>query len=417
MADESESGVSFDIVLKVAERCNLACPYCYYYFQEYDGNDNPKVMTDEVLAELPSFFNRSLDELNITRLNFVLHGGEPLMMKKEKLDSLCTNLRTSLEHRVVVNFALQTNGVLIDNEWIEIFSKHNIRVGVSIDGTPEQHDLNRPDHKGKGSYERTVAGLRLLLKAFKDGRLKSAGALAVVHPFENSASLLQHLVDDLGTSSPKLNFPHGGWDSPHAVNWNKEVESHRGLIRYWLENLVAPKFHRISGFQERFFALVSEEGAHFANKRMSFQHFIATVSGGGKLMVDDNMLGAGSFFSENPLYVFGNSLVDLIRSPAWQMMNNAIDRKPLACEGCEWYRVCGGGALFNRYSKSADFSNKSVICDTIKVFNDEISKFLIENKISTAEEISEILSKDISFSAQNASEILFSKKTLTSIVS
>ena len=40
---------SIDIVLKVSERCNLTCPYCYYYFQEFDGNSKSAVINKDVI--------------------------------------------------------------------------------------------------------------------------------------------------------------------------------------------------------------------------------------------------------------------------------------------------------------------------------------------------------------------------------
>ena len=41
---------SFDLVIKVSERCNLACDYCYYYFKEYDANQNAAFMSPCVRA-------------------------------------------------------------------------------------------------------------------------------------------------------------------------------------------------------------------------------------------------------------------------------------------------------------------------------------------------------------------------------
>ena len=186
---------SFDIVVKVAERCNLACPHCYYFFKEFDGTGKAAFITERTVEELPRFLRRSLDTLNVQHFNVVFHGGEPLLLKKARFDDLCQRLRAGLEGHAGLSLGMQTNGVLIDNEWIEIFAKHDVRVGVSIDGPPELHDLRRPDKRGKGSYAGAARGLELLQDAVRRRQLGSVGAMCTVHPTDNSEQLLTHMID------------------------------------------------------------------------------------------------------------------------------------------------------------------------------------------------------------------------------
>lgn len=57
---------------------------------------------------------------------------------------------------------LQTNGLLLDDEWCSFLANAHFDVGLSIDGTQGLHDKNRKDHKGSGTYERVVAAIRRL---------------------------------------------------------------------------------------------------------------------------------------------------------------------------------------------------------------------------------------------------------------
>jgi len=61
-----------------------------------------------------------------------LHGGEPLCMPKADVDKILSKCK-ELSGRSQI----QTNGVLIDDEWIEIFKKNKTHVGVSCDGPGE----------------------------------------------------------------------------------------------------------------------------------------------------------------------------------------------------------------------------------------------------------------------------------------
>src|SRR5438067_313013 len=410
-AKVDQTNAYFDIVLKVVERCNLNCPYCYYFNQAYDGNKNAPQMSDRVISELPRFLRRSVEKLNLAKLNIGLHGGEPLLMSKKRADNLCTRIR-ELEDTVSISFSLQTNGVRIDDEWVDIFAKHQINVGVSIDGNKELHDSKRPDHFGRGSYEAAVRGLRLLQEAVAQGRLRSAGVLCVVHATADSEKLLEHIVSELGVRSPSLNFPHSGWDNPATVEWSRQVESHRKIIRYWLDNLVYPEFHHVRSISDVLLALSSDEGARRKDRWNSRRHYIATISSEGVVHVDDNLLGVDTSLQNSELTIWDTSLADLVSTPLWQELDEAVDHLPTECESCEWCRSCRGGHLFNRFSRQSRFRRKSVLCDTIKMIHEEIAGYLVRKKIVKLEELADRLSNPISVTARGEFESLMSKPSV-----
>jgi uncharacterized protein len=406
----AEPNLAFDVVLKLAERCNLACPYCYYFHQSYDGNSLTARMSDAVIEEIPRFLQRSMEQTNIRRFGIVLHGGEPLLLKREKVDHLCTLIREVVEGKIDFRIAVQTNGTLINDDWVDLFCKHNITVGISIDGPRELHDSKRPDHHGRGSYDGAVRGLRLVQKAVAEGRLKSVGALAVLHVSDESEKLLEHLVYTLGINTPNLNFPRAGWDVDTAREWNKGVESHRKVVRYWLENLIDPDFHFVRGISDVLFALNSDKGALRNDARSSSRHCIATISSAGLLHVDDNLLGVDKRMSTTDLSIFGTSLADLIRSPLWQELNEAVDHCA-ECEDCEWYRSCRGGDLWNRISNST-FARKSSICETIQMIHEEVTAYLLDNNLVTVDELAERLAAPVRITARDTLDALLRREPL-----
>lgn len=75
-----------DIVLKISERCNLACTYCYFFFQEMDTHkENTAVIKMSTVEQLVLFVRQAVDEIGLSSVNIGLHGGEPLLMKKATL--------------------------------------------------------------------------------------------------------------------------------------------------------------------------------------------------------------------------------------------------------------------------------------------------------------------------------------------
>ena len=72
---------------------------------------------------------------------------------------------------------MQTNGVLINDDYCKLFKKNNIQISVSIDGLKESHDKNRLDHKNKASWDKAVAGIQKLQDKCPDNFV---GILAVI---------------------------------------------------------------------------------------------------------------------------------------------------------------------------------------------------------------------------------------------
>ncbi len=69
---------------------------------------------------------------------------------------------TLAEGGVSSYFSVQSNGVLIDDEWIDLFAGLSVNVGLSIDGPKRFHDRHRVDHQGGGSFDAVVTAIRRL---------------------------------------------------------------------------------------------------------------------------------------------------------------------------------------------------------------------------------------------------------------
>lgn len=71
------------VVLKVAERCNINCTYCYCLNSDNDAPyGRPAAISEEVARGVVRFVEDSARHIDLGQLRIVLHGGEPLMVKK-----------------------------------------------------------------------------------------------------------------------------------------------------------------------------------------------------------------------------------------------------------------------------------------------------------------------------------------------
>jgi uncharacterized protein len=145
------------IVKPVGNACLLRCGYCFYNSQEQRKS---RVMTFDLLET----FTEQFMGLFTGTKHFIWHGGEPMIAGLEFFErAVELQCRYAANGERAVNH-IQTNGLLIDDEWARFFKKHGFKVGVSIDGARQSHDRFRKDANGHGSFVRVLRGISFLRK-------------------------------------------------------------------------------------------------------------------------------------------------------------------------------------------------------------------------------------------------------------
>lgn len=132
-------------ILKLCEVCNYHCDFCRYADNTDDNMMNLETCFHIVSSVLAWNREHGFDYIE---LNF--HGGEPLLWGKKRFRELLEyeeKLQKQDPCLQIVN-SIQTNGVLIDLEWMDIFRRGRFRIGLSIDGPENMNshlDLNGKD--------------------------------------------------------------------------------------------------------------------------------------------------------------------------------------------------------------------------------------------------------------------------------
>ena len=141
------------LIKPASSSCNLRCPYCFYI----DVADNRCIpnfgkMSNETIDSLVSGAFTAIR--NGGQVQFSFQGGEPTLAGLQYFKTFTEIVRKYLETKpdVKVNYAIQTNGTMLNDEWIDFFSQYNFLVGVSLDGYQENTDQFRIDIRGIGQY-------------------------------------------------------------------------------------------------------------------------------------------------------------------------------------------------------------------------------------------------------------------------
>src|SRR6202012_2089526 len=165
------------MLIKVATRCNIDFSYCYW-FRDAAVYDKPKLMSEGVLQQLLRRIEEHVIRHALIDFPIILHGGEPLLWGVENFHRVATacaaiSARTGCD----IPIAFTTNGVLIDDEWLDCFESRNIAVAISLDGPEHIHDIHRKTFQGTGTHAAVERAARMLVK-----RNIRVSALSVCNP-------------------------------------------------------------------------------------------------------------------------------------------------------------------------------------------------------------------------------------------
>ncbi|EBV3278044.1 anaerobic sulfatase maturase [Salmonella enterica subsp. enterica serovar Wangata] len=140
--------------------CNIDCTYCFYLEKEtlYPERNKNWRMSDETLEQ---FIRQHIAAQSGDRIDFAWQGGEPTMMGLpffRRVVALCEKYGDGRK----ITHALQTNGILVNDEWARFFAEQHFLIGLSIDGPASLHNHYRLNRAGKGTHEQVVAAMARL---------------------------------------------------------------------------------------------------------------------------------------------------------------------------------------------------------------------------------------------------------------
>jgi uncharacterized protein len=379
---------AIEVIVKISERCNIACSYCYFFY----GSDtsylqHPARISYEIIDQLGSYLAEGATALGLDKVCIDFHGGEPLLVGKAKFSAFCDSLRLSLEPQVEVELRCQTNGMLIDSEWIDVFAKHRVHIGLSLDGPAEYHDQHRRGFDGKATYTQVVRGLSFLRAAVADSTLDSFGVLCVIQPDRSARTIYRHFVDDLGIRMMDFLLPDNTHDSTDAFDVAGYGVFLRDLLAAWAED--ADMGVRVRILESVFALLVGGESRMMGFRRNN--HHVITVSSSGTIGPDDTLRSCGSEFMATGFDIRTSRLSDYLSSAPHRNAECAMVTLPNACSECAWQGICGGGALVNRFRSTNGFNNPSVYCSALKDLYVSTARYLMHCGITEGELVDAVI--------------------------
>jgi uncharacterized protein len=140
--------------------CNLDCKYCYYLDKRslYPGTGALR-MPESLLEE---YIVQHIAASSGPEVAFSWHGGEPTTLG---VDFFRKAVELERKHRPAgwrIRNGIQTNGVLLDEEWCRFLAAEEFSVGLSLDGPAELHDAYRVTRGGQPTHREVMRAFGLL---------------------------------------------------------------------------------------------------------------------------------------------------------------------------------------------------------------------------------------------------------------
>jgi uncharacterized protein len=341
------------IVLKLASRCNLACSYCYMYeAADQSWRRRPKVMSPDTVKLTADRVGEHVAAHALDAIGVVLHGGEPLLAGHRVVRSALVALRAAAP--AAIRFSAQTNGILIDDRYLEIFAEFGVRVGVSLDGDAGSTDRNRRYADGRGSYGLVLAGLDRL-RRHED---LYAGLLCTID-VRNDPLAVYRSLRDLAPPAIDLLLPHGNWTHPppRPPGCPSYAEWLIAVFDAWYDE--PAETTRIRLFESIISRLLG--GESLTEAIGGDRGGIVTVETDGEYEQSDALKTAAEGVAATDMHLATHSLDDVLAGLATIAPPVVAAR----CAVCPVFRICGGGLRAHRWSAERAFDNPSIFCDDL----------------------------------------------------
>ena len=387
-------------------QCNLDCSYCFYLHKEdlLHQSKTPRMSMSLLEAHIRQYITSQTGD----EVVFTWQGGEPTLMGLDFFRRVVAIQQVYKKKGQRIENDLQTNGVLIDDEWCEFLKAHRFLVGLSIDGPRDLHNAHRYNKSGGGTFDKVMNAVQLLHKhnvvfnALCVVNRQNARKPIDVYRFlktEVRPRIIQFLpaveTKDFHRVAP------GYWDesllptvgSPQArpgaedavvTDWSVDPDDWGYfLMRIWNEWL-----NRDVGkvFVDQFENVISQLVGRGAQKCVNAEFC------GKALAIEHN----GDIYSCDhfvyPEYRLGNILKvhegDLAFSEKQKTFGfNKRDKLPQYCKTCRFLTLCWGECPKNRFLKTPSGEpGLNYLCSGLKQFYETVlaSRAELSKKLSSA---------------------------------
>ena len=321
-------------------------------------------MSDEVISRTAQRIADHAAAHALDTVQVVLHGGEPLLAGQARLRRIVTELQGALRGIARLDLRIHTNGVLLNEDFCELFAEHGVKVGISIDGDLAANDRHRRYADGRSSYDQVIRAIGLLHDRFRE---LYAGLLCTIDIANDPLAVYQALIK---LHPPRIDFllPHATWDHPPVRTPASDSEYADWLTVIFDRWLTDGRRVRIRTFDS---ILSTLRGGTSLTEALGLgPTALAVIETDGSYEQADSLKAAFDGAPETGMNVFDHALDAVTQHPGILARQQGLAGLCQTCQDCPVVTSCGGGLYTHRHRSSNGFANPSVYCaDLLKLIS------------------------------------------------
>lgn len=345
----------------VSYQCNIACDYCFYLEKEQGTLKPRKAARHMDDTTLEAYVRQYIEANPGPEIEFTWQGGEPTLAGIAFYERALLLQRKYAGSKRITN-SIQTNGVLIDEQWAAFLARNHFLVGLSVDGPSWLHDRYRKTRSQQSVFDKVLRAMDLLKRYLVDVNvLTVVNNVTAEHPQEIYTYLTRELKAEFVQFIPAVeqrpvNEKYGELLYPQTLagrsvtEWSVSGEQWgkfmTGVFDLWVREDVGRVY--VQMFDSALAAWLGEKPSLC----------VMQSSCGFGLVVEQN----GDIYSCDhyvyPEHRLGNlrrdSLAKMATSKQQRKFGLAKTEVSSECMRCEWRFACHGGCPKHRIHKSGE---------------------------------------------------------------
>lgn len=332
--------------------CNMRCRYCFY-------EDVSSLRQQSSFGIMTAETRRSILEHTFSQLapkdslTIVFQGGEPTLAGLDWFEQFVRETISLADPKVSVSYALQTNGLLLDEAWFSFLKKEHFLIGLSLDGPRNLHDACRLDTSGKGTFSRILT----VKKGLERSQIPYNALMVLTNTMARHPRQIWNFLQK--ESIAYVQFvpclgPLENGTTPYALTPERYADFYTQLFDLWYPETLKGHFQSIKLFDDLLNLLVRREETACG----------ITGTCHGQLIVEaDGSVYPCDFYALDPWHL-GNLKQDTLKAVYESSKMSAFRSRPktlpTACSSCPYTSICGGGCP--RMRQEVFCSQKSGFC-------------------------------------------------------
>lgn len=352
---------SLSLLLKpAANKCNMRCLYCFSVDRDDEDAAVPTVLMAPATLETAVQKALAHPEESCT---FGFQGGEPTLAGLDFFRKFIELEKRHNTRGIPVAHAIETNGLLIDDEWADFFAENAFLVGVSLDAGKQIHDQMRPDTHGRDTHNRVVEATRILRKHEVDFTILSVVTRALARHPDRAYRYLKERdfrhVQFIPCLDPIGETPGQRLYSLDSASYEKFLCR---VFDLWYAEFAAGDYYSIRMFD------------NFVHMLAGFEPEQCSLAGvcQAYLLVEANGDVYPCDYYQTDEFRLGNinddSVGDLLEGERARAFVDGSRRVPDACGACEFFSLCRGGCRRNRETGTDGLPERNLYCEAYQAF-------------------------------------------------